>query len=438
MLRFNKNTILLASTAVAAIMVAETATAGGFALREQSAYYQGLSFAGNATSGPSISSMFWNPAAITGAKDGITVEAHNSLIIPESDVTGTYTAQGGAQLLGRPNSSVAGGDIGVDAWVPASYASYRLNEQLVFGVGINAPYGLSTKPEDANWAGRYYSRSSSVFSINVNPTVAYQFNDMISFGFGAQFQYIKVDLKSAYAASNTAETSSVEGDSFGVGFTAGVTFKPIDGTEIGLGFRSAVGHDLDGKFSNPAGVSLGGPFAGSTVDISGSVMTPEVLTLSAKQRLTDDIRILGTVEWTNWSRVGTIALSSTGSTTNPTGVPDLTFNYEDGWFFALGAEYDWNEALTLRAGAAYELSPIDTDIRSTRLPDNDRIWLSAGLSYQAMQNLSFDLGYSYIFTKDTDIKIVDGHQDYKANIGTFVGEADANVNILSASMRYTF
>ncbi|EFO30823.1 membrane protein involved in aromatic hydrocarbon degradation [Roseibium sp. TrichSKD4] len=443
MLRFNKNTILLASTAVAAIMVAETATAGGFALREQSSYYQGMSFAGNATSGPSISSMFWNPAAITGAKDGLTVEAHNSLIVPNSDVSGTFTPGTMATINGYSSSTVPGGDIGLDAWIPASYAAYRLNDQLVFGIGINAPYGLSTKPKSSNWAGQLYSRSSEVFSVNVNPTIAYQVNDMISFGLGLQVQYIHVRLKGGYVFSTTGQSSEVKGDDIGFGVTAGLTFKPFQGTEIGLGFRSTVSHDLEGSFANPSGrVFVAGTglvnFGASKVDVTGSVNMPETVTLSAKQDITDDLRVLGTVEWANWSRIGTIHLSSDQTTTNPTDVPDLEFNYEDGWFFALGAEYDWSDHLTLRAGAAYELSPIDTDIRSTRLPDNDRIWLSAGFSYQPMENLSLDLGYSYIFIQDTDIKIVDGHQDYRSAIGTFVGEADANVNILSASMRYTF
>jgi long-chain fatty acid transport protein len=52
-----------------------TAEAGGFAVREQSAYGQGSSFAGMAAPGDSISSMFWNPAAVTIAT-GTTVEGY--------------------------------------------------------------------------------------------------------------------------------------------------------------------------------------------------------------------------------------------------------------------------------------------------------------------------------------------------------------------------
>ena len=47
-----------------AMMTAATANAGGFAVREQSAYFQGMSFAG-AAAGGDLSGMFWNPAVMT-------------------------------------------------------------------------------------------------------------------------------------------------------------------------------------------------------------------------------------------------------------------------------------------------------------------------------------------------------------------------------------
>lgn len=412
-------------------LVAENALAGAFALREQSAYYQGLSFAGNGTTGPSISSMFWNPATLTGAGPGITFEAHNSFIIPYSDIDGTFTGAGAP--LSLPSSTAGSGDIASDAWIPSTYVSYGITEDIVLGLGINAPYGLATKP-DLNWAGQYYSRSSEVFSINVNPSIAYQINEMISVGVGLQAQYLQVRLKTADALSGGARTNELKGDDIAFGVTAGVTVTPIQGTEIGLGFRSAVWHELEGDLIVPSGIPTRGVAAG-IYGISANIATPEMITLSAKQRITDNIRVLGSVEWTNWSRLGSVDVVNSSTGTVPT---ELEFNYDDGWFFSIGGEYDWNEHLTLRAGFAYEISPIDTEIRSTRLPDNNRFWLSAGLSYSPMENLTLDLGYSHIIPEDTDINIVSGHQDFEPLVGSYVGEVDSHVDILSASLRYKF
>ena len=58
-------TILLACGGVAALVAATgAANAGGFAVREQSAWGQGTSYAGVAAGG-SLSAMFWNPATMT-------------------------------------------------------------------------------------------------------------------------------------------------------------------------------------------------------------------------------------------------------------------------------------------------------------------------------------------------------------------------------------
>lgn len=416
----NKKSVLFASTAVALSMVAGAAHAGGFALREQSAYYQGMSFAGYGTTGGGISSMYWNPASLMGVQKGLTVEMNATGLFPVSEIDGTLS--GG--FLGT--SSVGSGDIASDAFIPASYAAYRLNDKLILGVGVNAPFGLSTKP-DFNWAAQFYSRSSSVFSMNVNPALALQINEMVAVAVGVQVQYLKVGLKSADATSGAGfpRSNEIKGDDIGYGVTAGLTVRPWEGTEIGIGYRSGVGHDLDGDLI----------VGGVTSAIGLGVVTPDMVNISAKQRITDKIRVLGTVEWTNWSRLkAPRAISdSTGAT-----LTTLEFNYNDGWFFSLGGEYDFNDQLTFRAGLGYEISPIDEEIRSTRLPDNNRWWLSAGATYNFNQNLSFDLGYTHIIPESTKINIDTSHQDYNAVFGTYTADVDSHVNILSAALRYKF
>ncbi len=77
--------ISFVSAIVAMVAGVATAEAGGFAVREQSAYGQGSSFAGMAAPGDSISSMFWNPAAVTTVT-GITVEGNLTAVFPRSEL----------------------------------------------------------------------------------------------------------------------------------------------------------------------------------------------------------------------------------------------------------------------------------------------------------------------------------------------------------------
>lgn len=402
-------------------ILSQAVSAGGFALHEQSSYYQGLSFAGNATSGPSISSVFWNPATITGAKDGLTAELHNTFIIPRS-----YIDVSPSSTLAAYGDS---GDIASDAWVGSTYLSYKVNDRIYVGLGVNSPFGLSTKP-NFTWAGQVYNRSSKVFSINANPMIGYKINDVLSIALGAQIEYMSVRLKSASGVAVGAASSVLEGDDVGFGVTAGVTIKPMKGTEIGLGYRSGVSHTLSGSLFTPVAVGVLPP---GTYNITSNLITPDMVTLSAKQSINDKLRLLGSVEWANWSRLKQPAVKLDPSGTQ---VTSLRFNYNDGYFASLGGEYDYNDRLTFRAGAAYEWSPIDTAIRSARLPDNNRIWLSGGATYNVNDKLSLDFGYSHIFGTDTKLRVVPGHQDF--NGVSLIADVDSSVDILSASLRYTF
>ncbi len=88
------------SALFALTVTAGSAMAGGFDVREQSTYFQGMSFAGAAAGGSSLSSMFWNPAAAGYAQDGLSFESSLSLIIPRADVTVEAVRPNGLHLAG--------------------------------------------------------------------------------------------------------------------------------------------------------------------------------------------------------------------------------------------------------------------------------------------------------------------------------------------------
>ena len=408
----------------ATLLTANSALAGGFALREQSTYYQGSSFAG-AAAGGSLSSMFWNPAALGTVGPGLTNEVIVNFVLPNSDVTVTDTGTLGTvypALTGGDTFDTGNrGDIGLDAFVPASYGAYRINDRIAVGFSLNAPFGLATKYDDLNDPIRNVAGTSEVFSLNAAPTVAFRVTDTFTVAVGAQTQYMDVRY--------TSNAAALEGDDVGFGFTAGLLWEPVDGTTVGLGFRSSVGHELEGKEARQ----------GTPIRIE-DFNTPELVTFSVEQRVTDSFRVMGTVEWANWSRVGTypvinedtgdqLAVSGiTAPLTGPTDV-EVALEYTDSWFFSVGGAYDISEALTVRAGIAYEFSPVENDVRSLRLPDDDRLWLSFGASFQPTEHARIDLGYSYIHVGETDIR-----GSFSGNNG-ISAEADADVHIISLGAR---
>ena len=419
----------LGSTALTAAAGLSVAEAGGFAIREQSAYGQGSSFAGIGAGG-SLSSMFWNPANLTDV-EGLELEAVGSGVFIHTDVELDPIPPAGFPPFGFPGSDE--GDIAQDGFVPAGYAGYRFNDRFVLGIGVNSPYGLATQyDDDSVLRALGIAGTSKVFSVNVNPAASVDVTDWLAVALGAQIQYIDVRLTGQMLGGPPPlglGISTLEGDDVGFGLTAGIRVTPMPGTEIGLGYRSFIDHELDGSLDTQI------PIPGLDVfDIDADHLDlPDVVTLGIRQRITDRLRVMAGAEWSNWSRFDTVEVS---------GAPapiELPFEYNDGWFFSAGAEFDVTERVALRAGVGYELSPLDEDNRTYRLPDNDRLWLSAGASYQASERVSFDVGYSFLNAADTalDASGTFGGDGPEAN-GPFSGEADSRVHIISAAVKVKF
>lgn len=419
-----KKMAIAAASLASVIATVGVANAGGFALREQSAYGQGWSFAGSAAGGPGVSGMFWNPALVTNNLAKLQIDSSYTLIAPIVELEGFGSYPNIIPAAPRFGTS---GDIGQDAFVPATSGSLRITDDLYLGLTINGPFGLATKP-NPGWVGSYDSYSSRIFSINATPTIGYRINDWISVGAGVQFQYLKADLKNFLPGVGNPLLDINAEDDLGIGFTAGVQLRPTPTTEVGLGFRSSVHHELDSD------AKLG---AAPVLPFETKLNTPEVVTLGVRQRIGDAFTVAGTVEWTNWSRLGTLSGVGPGAAYIPGGA--LPFEYEDGWFFSGGVEYQYSRDFAMRAGLAYELSPITNEDRSTRLPDADRLWLSAGGTYNWNEKLSIDLGYSFLIAVgDTDVNRVAFIPPLGANRTLFAGETDATTHIVSLGVRYKF
>jgi long-chain fatty acid transport protein len=416
------------------------AHAGGFAVREQSTTYLGSAFAGNAAGGD-LSSMYWNPAA-TAVAPGCGMVSSYSLIFGRSD----ETAEGGVFSL-APGLDPRSTDVGSDSLVPSSYAACQLSDKLFVGVALNSPFGLLTKPEDTGWAGSPIAGTSKVFTVNANPTVAYRLTPTLTVGAGVQIEYFRLRLTHAAFVSplgpTLAGSREYEAEDVGVGGTAGLLWQPLPGTSLGVGYRSAVGIDVGGWFRRDAGLTTGP--AVSTHAEAGLTL-PEEVTVSFRQAMAPGWSLLGTVEWKNWSRLGDVAAKGSGC--GPSGVCEvLNLNYRDSWFFALGAEYAYSPTLTLRGGVAYEVSPIDDDVRDILLPDSNRVFLSAGASYKYSEQIIVDFGYAHIFFEDAPFCVASAAGNggsTHCNSGTppaavlLRGDSDGAADIVSLGLRYRF
>ncbi|HEX5508517.1 MAG TPA: OmpP1/FadL family transporter [Pseudolabrys sp.] len=427
----NYRNVSLLGCGVLALMVAapSVSLAGGFAVREQSSYGQGASYAGIAAGG-SLSSMFWNPATMTQVP-GLQSEIVAATVFPYS-VNSPHT---GSTLLALGGT----GNVGDTTLVPSGYTSWQINNSLWLGVSLNAPFGLSEHFPDA-WAGRNYADGASLRTYNATPSIAYRINDWISVGFGVQIEYAHASLSTGLP-TGLGNVLNVTGNGWGYGVTAGVTVKPTPVTTIGLGWRSAINQKIDGSMALPAGAIFNPPFS-TPGGVNTTIDLPDVVSLGLRQKINPQLTLLGTVEWSNWSRIGTSNVNqSNGSPATVLaglggGAVTLPFQYRDGWFFSVGAEYQWNEQLTLRGGVGFERSPVSDQVRTPIVPDNDRTWLSVGLSYQLTKAAAIDFAYSHLFVKNTSVNISATSGNPWFDGVTYIGGVDSHIDIVSLALKY--
>jgi long-chain fatty acid transport protein len=407
---------------IALALVTQTvfAHAGGFGIRGQSAYGEGSGFAGMAAPGDSISSMFWNPAAVTTAT-GMTFEGSAAFVFPRSELD----VDASRSTLTAFGITSNGGNVGTDAIVPASYFATPLTDNFYLGMSITAPFGLGST-SDSPWVGMFSHLEADALSINVSPVAGVKINDWLSIAAGLQIQYLDVDIATALAPISSPPRQRVKGDDIGVGFVAGITLTPFDGTTIGIGYRSSIKQELEGDQTFDIDVlTPGGTIPAGSYPVTASVELPETLSLGIRQRIDETWTVMVGMEWTNWSRIQTVEFDN-----SPAG-SSLAFDYRDGWFFSAGGEYKFNPQLTFRAGLGYEISPTTDAARSMRLPDADRVWTSMGASYNHSERLAFDIAYSHIFVDDGSI------DETTAGV-RYAGTAQSDVNTIAVGLRYKF
>ena len=416
---------LLASAAVVIPMATIEANAGAFGLREQSTVGQGDAFAG-VDAGGALSSMFWNPATMTQTP-GFGIEGNGTGILANAD----QHPLAGSTLL--PLGFGGAGDWGSPALLLSGYSTWQINPNLWIGLSTNSPFGLSTSFPDS-WAGRNYALGSSLMTYNATPSVAWRINEWLSVGLGVQLQYGRADVNLGLTPIPPTHVN-LNGTGWGFGLTAGLTVTPGPNTTIGIGWRSGIDQKIDGSLNVGAPIPLSTPGAANT-----TLDLPDIVSVGIRHRFDDRWTVMGTAEWTNWSRIGTTVVNqAAGGPALIGGSPvALPFQFRDGWFYSVGAEYLLDAKTTLRGGVGYEISPITDRVRMPLLPDNDRIWLSVGASYKMLPNFIMDIGYSHIWVKDSNINISATSGNPWFSGVNYIGNASASINIYSVGFRYMF
>lgn len=412
---------------------AGSAQAAGFQLQNQNASGTSVAFAGAAAVAEDASTIFFNPAGMTYLPQGHSISLGGTAInrsVKFND-TGTSRMPVINPLTGAPTGAFHplgdnGGNGGGTGLAPGMYYSYSVSDALRVGLGFSVTYGSETEYSD-NFAGRFSGRYTSIHQLNLNPSVAYKVNDKVSVGFGLNYAKSEIEFRQN-APFVGAPLGMLKGDDTAWGWNAGAMFQLSPQTRLGLSYRSTIKFDLEGKqtIAAPLNVDRG---------ITAKLETPDTFSLALSQKIGDRLELLADATWNGWSSLKALEpMVGSALATAP-----VRYNFKDTWRFGLGAKYQLNDAWNLRAGIAFDQTPVpDEASRTMTVPDSDRTWLAFGARWKMNPNTSIDMGYAHIFFKDVSTARAVMNTTETATLQTVRGDFKTYAHLLSVQMNYNF
>lgn len=426
------------SGTVAVVLPAAGAQAGGYGVGYDSVAATALAGAGGGAAAGDASAAYFNPAAMMLLdRSQMTGGAH--LILPRIDFTNRGTrSRNGVLVTGND-----GGDGGEDAAVPHIHGIWVVNPHTRVGLSINSPYGLVTS-WDSGFVGRYNELTTSLKTVNVNPSVAYQLNPQLAVGGGLSAVYGRarlsqgIDFGAALGLGDGTQEGSGEfsGTDISYGFNLGLVYQYTPRTRVSLHYRSEVRFDFDGEatFQVPAAAraalnGAGLPRGFTNGGASTSLPLPEQVSVSGYHKLDERWAVMGDVTWTRWSALDELRFNFDERQTSAN---VIATQWSNTFRYAVGATYEWSPQWQLRGGAHYDDSPIDAPFRGVGVPDTDRIAVGIGAGYKLNERTSIDFAYQHLFFKGGAAMQRNG-----AN-SNVTGEIDAAADILGVGVTWKF
>ena len=395
---------------VATLGATATVHANGFALNEFDAKAVGRGNAEAATDSDA-SAIFYNVGGL-GNADGIQVRVSGSIVDPIASFTTNGTkidSNTGAQPL------------------PGAFASARVHDMIVVGVGFTMPFGLALSwPDGAPTNNELHKQSLRTFFIT--PSIGVKLDKYVpglSVGAGFDIVPATVDLEQDVFFGDSTGTAHLGGTGMGYGGRIGAMYRPagLPALSIGAMYRTDVKENFTGTGDFDADPLYRNQLPPDG-DISTSITLPQQVVGGVAYRALPELEIEANVLWTNWTKFKTLDVVVPSTTGTGTMTLSTDEQYQNTVTGRLGVEYSLPEqGLGLRAGFMYDPTPIKTQYLTVRLPDIDRYVATVGAS-KAFGDYSVHLGLLYVLpqsrqtSNDTNMPVNKGTFDVQAFVAS--------------------
>jgi len=144
--------------------------------------------------------------------------------------------------------------------------------------------------------------------------------------------------------------------------------------------------------------------------------------------------MFASARWTRWNRFD--ELNGEIDSLPDAVVPE---RWENTWMYSLGANYYFSNDITFRIGLAHDQSPVPNEnLRTPRIPDSDRDWLTLGVSFKPNPQTTFDFGAAYLHADDVTVDNTVSLASPIQPSDHLSGKVDSSVVIVGAQVQYQF
>ncbi|MEP6573412.1 MAG: outer membrane protein transport protein [Gemmatimonadota bacterium] len=400
--------------------------AQGYSVNEHSSCATGRAGTGVASPCSDGSAIVYNPAGLASlAKGAGTFAIGGTFIAPSGNFTDDATG-----IVSKMNSKVYP--------VPAVYLTRGLTNTVAAGIGLFAPYGLTTDWPTTS-QGRFLGYHTVIHTIYVQPTVAAKLGQRMKVGGGLDVNFAHVQLRQRVDLStqlvgapappgvtfgnlgipNGTDFADVNlhANATGIGYHLGLMVEATDRISFGVRYLSRqkvtfksgnvdiseVSTGILLPASNPFGVpggtpldallasqfAAGGPLTNQTA--TTALRFPEQWVVGTTLKPTDQLQLFFDVQYTHWEVFKSLDIAF-----QRLPVVILPENFRNVTAYRFGGQYDVTPATSLRLGyISHDAAEPDGSV-VPNLPEGRRSEFTLGVGTRLTNRIHGDVAYQYI------------------------------------------
>lgn len=408
-----------------ALLTGTAASAGGYQVTLAGIKNNGM---GGVGVGLSLdqAAMFYNPGALAMVKErGVQLGANATF------ARQAFRAENGSVQRELQNNTTT--PVSLFAGFGPAEGKFRA------GIAIYTPFGNKLQYADG-WEGRFALTQIDLKAIYIQPTFSYAVTDKLSIGAGLTYLALgSVNLQRDIPAQNAdGQFASIELDGEAerkFGFNAGVFFKPSEKLSVGISYRSKIDAQVkegDVTYKNLSATATPGSQA---TKFAATLPLPATTSIGIGVMPTEKLTIGLDVNFVEWSAYKNLTFDFNAPVNGATTSTSKRF-YEDALTFRIGGQYQVTDGLTVRAGGAYDNTPVKDGYVTPETPDSDRVTGTLGASYKFGEKFGVDLSTQFVNLK----KRTQTQADLLSNGTTdrVAGTYKTSVVVPGIGLNYTF